>query len=531
MAFGDLPIMPGKAITEKAESADFWRPAREIAPSVMRAEDPTVARWLGLSGLLLVTIGSVALVATALGRGSWIGPIGGSLCGVSGLALLLFHATVDAELQVRRTYGVLGYLWLVAAIVITVLPINGPSGAMFFPYGFMFLSLALFFLLPFAHNESDVALRTKTVTVLGLVGVALAITGLIGGTASRAFLLGERGPYGLLLSVLGLCYLWAFIGMRGTSDDRAYLAGLGVGAAGAVVFLVALVRSLVASFSQTDPYLIPSGLLLMGLGLLYVFVSAGLCSDNRVIVLTRRELTAFFYSPIAYIVMFCLTLVAGLLFYIFLNLIVQQSQPMETPLVEPVIRFYIIDWFPIICVTLVVPALTMRLLSEERRSGTLEVLMTAPLGESAVVLSKFLAALILYMVVWLPWGLYLVALRIQGGQSFDYYPLLSFFFALLATGAGFLSMGLFFSSLTRNQIIAFFLTVVGMLALLMVFFLKRFLTPDSASYTILSSISYVDLWINSLEGTLSPRYLMFHVSAAIFWLFVTVKVMEARRWA
>jgi len=92
-------------------------------------------------------------------------------------------------------------------------------------------------------------------------------------------------------------------------------------------------------------------------------------------------------------------------------------------------------------------------------------------------------------------------------------------------------MGLFFSSLTRNQIIAFFLTVVGMLALLIVFFLKRQLPPDSATYVILSNISYVDLWINSLEGTLSPRYLMFHISAAVFWLFVTIKVMEARRWA
>src|SRR5579871_5691505 len=475
--------MPSKAITENLERSatpDLWRPAREVAPSVVRAEDPTVARWLGLTGLLLVTVGSVALIATALGRGSWVGPIWGSLCSVTGLALLLFHATVDGEVQVRRTYGMLGYLWLAAAVLVTVLPINGPPGTQFFPYGFLFLSLALFFLLPFAHNETEMAWRRKTVAILGLVGVALALTGLIGSNVSRAFLLGEHGPYGLLLSVLGLAYLWAYIGMRGTADDLAYRAGLGVGAVGVVVFLVALIRSLVASWTHSESYLIPAGLLLMGLGLLYALVSAGLCSENRVVVLARRELTAFFYSPIAYIVMLCLTLVAGLLFYIFLNLIIQQSQPGETPLVEPVIRFYIIDWFPIICVTLVVPALTMRLLSEERRSGTLEVLMTAPLGEGAVVLSKFLAALILYMVVWMPWGLYLVALRIQGRQPFDYYPLLSFFFALLATGAGFLSMGLFFSSLTRNQIIAFFLTVVGMLALLMVFFLKRPLAPDSA---------------------------------------------------
>src|SRR5262249_46627565 len=123
-----------------------------------------------------------------------------------------------------------------------------------------------------------------------------------------------------------------------------------------------------------------------------------------------------------------------------------------------------------------------------------------------------------------------VALRVQGGQSFDYYPLLSFFFALLASGAGFLAMGLFFSSLTRNQIIAFFLTVAGMLVMLMVYVLKRFSTPESAGYTVLSYISYVDLWFDSLEGKLSPRFLMFHISAAIFWLFVTIKVMEARRW-
>jgi ABC-type transport system involved in multi-copper enzyme maturation permease subunit len=498
---------------------------------VIRAEDPTVARTFGFAGLVLVFFGTLGLLLTALGKGSWIGPIGGSLCTVTGMALLLFHATVDAELQVRRTYGILGYLWLAAAIVVTALPINGPSGTLFFPYGFLFLMLALFFLLPFAHNETEITWRRNAVAVFGVVGAILALTGLVGSSVDARFLLGGGGPYGLLLSVLGLGYLWAFISLRGIADDRAYRTGLAIGAAGLVIFLAALVRSIVAASAHGESYLVPSGLLLMGLGLLYALVSAGICSENRVLVLTRRELAAFFYSPMAYIVMVCLTLVAGLLFYIFLDLIIRQSQPGETPLVEPVIRFYIIDWFPIICVTLVVPALTMRLLSEERRSGTLEVLLTAPLGEGAIVLSKFVAALILYMVVWIPWGLYLAALRIQGGQSFDYYPLLSFFFALLATGAGFLSMGLFFSSLTRNQIIAFFLTVVGMLALLMVFFVKRFLTPDSTGYTILSYISYVDLWIDSLEGKLSPRFLMFHISAAIFWLFVTIKVMEARRWA
>lgn len=527
-------IMPSKAIAESPEyssPSDLWRPARETAPSVIRAEDPTVARWLGLAGLLLVTVGSVALVATALGKGSWVGPIWGGLCSVTGMGLLLFHATVDAELQVRRTYGVLGYLWLAAALVITVLPINGPPGTQFFPYGFLFLSLALCFLLPFARNETEVAWRRNVVAVLGLVGLALALTGLIGGTVSQKFLLGERGPYGLLLSLLGLGYLWAFIGMRGTADDRAYRAGLALGAAGVTVFLVALIRSIVATVSHSDPYLVPAGLLLMGLGLLYAFISIGLCSDNVLVVLTRRELTAFFYSPIAYFVLFGITLVAWVAFLLFISQIIEAQSQFGSPMVEPIVRYYIIAWFPVFCVTLAVPALTMRLLSEEKRTGTLEVLLTAPLGEANVVVSKFLAALIFFMVAWLPWGLFLVALWLLGGQSFDYHPLLSFFIALAATGAGFLSMGLFFSSLTRNQIIALILTGVMMVALLMVYFMKQLLPPESVGNIVLTQMSYIDFWINSLSGTLSPRLLVFHVSAALFWLFVTVKVMEARKWS
>lgn len=523
--------MPSKALTEKREqgsTADLWRPARESAPSIVRAEDPTVARWLGLAGLMLVTVGVVALTATALGKASWIGPFWGSLCSVGGVALLLFHATVDADLQVRRTYGAFGCLCLLVAVAITALPINGPSGMQFFPFGFLLLTLALIFLLPFAHNETDVNLRRNAVVVLGLVGAALALTGLIGSLVSGAFLLGERGPYGLVLSLLGLGYLWAFVGMRGTADEAGYWTGFALGVAGALVFGIALIVSIV---SRSSGYLVPSGLLLMGLGLLYVLLSLGLCSDHLLVVLARRELTAFFYSPIAYFVLFGITLVAWVAFILFIGEIVEAQGPFSQPMIEPIIRHYIVALFPVICVTLAVPALTMRLLSEEKRTGTLEVLLTAPLGEAPVVVSKFLAALIFFMIAWIPWGLFLLALRLQGGQSFDYDPLLSFFIALAATGANFLSMGLFFSSLTRNQIIAFILTAAMMVGLLMIYIIKFLLPPGNTGSNVLTYMSYIDFWRDSLSGTLSPRLLVFHVSAAVFWLFVTVKVMEARKWS
>ena len=135
---------------------------------------------------------------------------------------------------------------------------------------------------------------------------------------------------------------------------------------------------------------------------------------------------------------------------------------------EPIVARYIISWFPVISVLMLVPVLTMRLFSEEHRTGTLEMMLTAPVEEAVVVLSKFLAALVLFLAVWVPWGLYLVALRVEGGTAFDYRPVVGFAVALLFSGAAFVSMGLFFSSLTKNQLAAAVFTFVFMFALFLI---------------------------------------------------------------
>jgi ABC-2 type transport system permease protein len=341
----------------------------------------------------------------------------------------------------------------------------------------------------------------------------------------------------VLLGALGWAYLWAFVGLRGQADDLAHRVAQGMGVLGLVAFLVALGRSALPplfhyfGWLQTRPlpYLVPDGLLLMGLGAMYAILSAGISTDNRLIVLTRRELAAFFYSPVAYIVLIGFTALAAIQYFFFLDRVIRAPQ-MGEPMVEPVIVDFVISWWAVIPMIFIVPVLTMRLLSEERRSGTLEVLLTAPLEEASVVVSKFLAALVFFLVLWLPWGLFLVALRVQGGEAFDYRPLLSFFIALAATGAGCVSMGLFFSSMTRNQIIAAIVTFVGMFAWTLIFFLKRDLPQDSPWRIIMTYVSYVDLWIEAVQGTLSLRHLVLQISVAIFWLFVTVKVLEARRW-
>jgi ABC-type transport system involved in multi-copper enzyme maturation permease subunit len=396
--------------------------------------------------------------------------------------------------------------------------------------------MALPFLLAFAHNESETAWRDRVVRVLGFVGAVLALTGFLGPHINTEFLL----PNGLVLALLGLGYLWAFVGLQGTTSDAGYWTGVAMGLGGLLVFLITLGRAALPSlfhswgWTSTPPdstFLASGGLLLMGLGLLYAGLAAAVCSDNTVAVLTRRELAAFFYSPIAYIVLIGLVLFGAIQFLLFLGNI-QFASEMQQPLMEPILRYYIISFIPVVCVMFVVPALTMRLLSEEKRTGTIEVLLTAPLGEAAVVLSKFVAALVFFMVMWISWGLFLVALRVEGGQMFDYRPLLSFTIALAATGAHFLSMGIFFSSLSHNQIIAAVMTFVGMVALVSIYFFINFVFPEGSVWrTVLTHASFVDLWQEAVQGKLALRSLLFPVSATIFWLFLTIKVLEARKWS
>jgi ABC-2 type transport system permease protein len=526
--------MSSKGITEKTQPESpprGWSPSRESAPSILREEQPTVARIFGLVGLMLITIGCAVLATVGLGYSSRIPPVLGAFLLFLGLTFLLLHAARDADMQIRRAYGILAYLCLAAGAVFILVALA--REARFLWFAFLFLGLGLLFFLPFTRNETEPRWRDTAERVLGVIGGLLAVGGFIYANVAPAFLL----PYGLMIILLGFFYLWAFTGLRGTADDLGYRAALAIGVLGGLAFLVALGRSvlppLIARWGSgpaaaASSYFASAGALLMGLSALYIGLSAALCSDNRLVVMTRRELAGYFYSPIAYIVLFGLTIV-GWGLYIWFVLVADYLSTRQ-PLIEPIIKDYIFNLLPVVCAIFAVPVITMRLLSEEQRTGTLEVLLTAPLGETPVVLSKFFAALIFFMVVWIPWGLFLVDLRIEAGQPFDYRPLFSFFTALFFSGAGFVAMGVFFSSPTRNQIGAAILTFMGMMLFLCIFLLANFVPESSYWKTVLTHMSFVHFWRDSLEGRVALRSILFHASAAIFWLFLTVKVLEARKW-
>ncbi len=504
-----------------------WQETPAGAPSVLRRDDPGLARTIGALGGIAVVFGAMMLILFRLTNRAYLGTGGATFFVAVGLCGLLFHATFDWDLAFRRLYMGFGYLLLVVGAFLCVLPWPTKVGDMF-GLGFTLMVLALLFILAFLRNEDEDWYRSLAHYVLGGAGAILALAGLIGGSVAVDFLL----PYGSMLALLGMVYLCCFISSRGLSDDFTYWVAQGLGAAGVLVFLAAFLRSIIPLFSgQHSEYLVPAGVVLMILGVFYMAAALLLTSEMPLIVLTRREIASYFYSPIVYIVLLVCVIAQGLSYFLYMLSLLSPDEPH----LEPIVRGFVLQWPPVIFTMCVVPLLTMRLLSEERRSGTLEVLLTAPVSEGAVAVSKFLAAFVMFLLTWVPMALDIAYLRIDTGQPFDYRPLLSFLVALCFTGAAFVSMGVFCSSLTRSQIGSGVLTMVGMVLLTLVFLAARTLqvygTPDSTWVTVLSHISYIDVWINTLDGKLQPTYLVFFGSLTVFWLFLTVKVLEARKWA
>jgi ABC-2 type transport system permease protein len=493
----------------------------ERAPSIVREDQPVVARFLGLVGVFLLAVGAIAIVVPVFQWRYIIGPTWGLVFATTGLALILFHAFADHDVQFRRLYGFAALLLIVAGAVLRILPNRAGMGAWFLPYGVPAMTLGYLFVLAILRYETDAFWRNLLLRLIGAFGFVMIVLGIVVGLANPMFLAGE----GVILIILGTFFVGGFIGQQEAGSDTAYYSGMALGVIGVLTFTVAVVRSL-----ATATFFVPSGVSLMGLSIVHFALALGVCSDAPLVVLVRRELAAFFFSPIAYLLLFGSTVVAGIWFtLIALSWILTVSQ-FNRPVFEPIVASYLGAAIPVIIQMIIVPILTMRLLSEEKRSGTLEMLLTVPVNEGTIVLAKFIAVLIFWLLTWVPYFLFLVALRVVGGEEFDYRPLLSFGLALIASGAGFMAMGLFFSALTRNQIIAAVLTFVGMMVHLSLYLFQGFFGPGSVWTDVFQYASFFDLWQSFSEGNFAPRFLMFHVSAAVFFLYLSAKVLEARKW-
>jgi ABC-2 type transport system permease protein len=232
-------------------------------------------------------------------------------------------------------------------------------------------------------------------------------------------------------------------------------------------------------------------------------------------VIARRELASYFHSPIAYVAMTLFLLACGFWFRDDF----QPGQPAEMRSIFNQMIFMQV---------LIIPLLCMGLLAQEWATGTIETLMTAPVGETDVVLGKFLGSFGFFIVLLVPTLLYVVMLRIY--SQVDYGPIFSGYLGILLVGAMFVSISLFCSSLTKSQIVA----AVSSVAILFLVTIAPWYASSEATLspfwrkTVDQGVfaKYADF----TKGVIDTGSLVYFIVLTVVFLFLTVKVLESRRW-
>ena len=229
----------------------------------------------------------------------------------------------------------------------------------------------------------------------------------------------------------------------------------------------------------------------------------------------------------AWVVIFFLLLVTGFNFYAGISVL--NHGPTEVTVVESFFNT-IFFWFAFL---LIFPLLTMRLFSEEYRSGTIEPLMTAPVRDSQVVLAKFFGVLFLYCVIWLPTGLYFLIFWWQTHQQAAgaLGAFLGSYLLLLLMGMFYLSLGCLCSSLTRHQITAGVMTF-SIVCLFFLIGLLSFLAGHVGSLMcgITITFSPIDQMTQFSRGIFDTRPLVWYLVMTGLCLFLTLQSLQARRW-
>lgn len=237
-----------------------------------------------------------------------------------------------------------------------------------------------------------------------------------------------------------------------------------------------------------------------------------------------RELRAYFVSPLAYVILTFFLLVNGWVFYLIVSFL---NDPMAPGSARPLDLFFGQTWLFWLILIFVCPIITMRLVSEERKSGTLEMLMTAPVTEGQVVLGKFLAALAFYIFLWLPTLAYAGILAYY--SEVDWGPVAAGYLGILGIGALFLAAGLLASALVANQIVAAIFAFAILLLLLGVAFLEN-LFSDPALKAVFGYLNLSTHMADFSKGIVDTRRLVYYVSGTAFCLFVASRALAVKKW-
>jgi len=234
---------------------------------------------------------------------------------------------------------------------------------------------------------------------------------------------------------------------------------------------------------------------------------------RNVATIASRELKAYFVSPVAYAVGFFLLLILGGWFY-FMTVGTYHHSSLKGTL--DILGYLTIP---------VAAVITMHLFSEERRSGTIELLMTYPINDWEVVLGKYLASLFLYVSVLVLTLQYPIILGLLGSP--DWGMILTGYLGALLLGASFIAMGILSSSMTRSPVVA---SIICLLVLFGLRFLSAGAILGGALGRTLYYISFSGQYNNLANGLIDTRDIVFMLSFIIFMLFTAIRVIEINRW-
>jgi ABC-2 type transport system permease protein len=254
-------------------------------------------------------------------------------------------------------------------------------------------------------------------------------------------------------------------------------------------------------------------------------------SVRNVLAIADKELRSYFASPIAYVIIGLFALLFGWFFYVYLMFFVQQSQGMgrfggggPVNINQDMIRGVLMN--SAVIILFVMPMITMRTYAEEKRSGTIELLLTSPVTDVQIILGKFLGAMGLYAAMLLVTMLDMAILFIFGNP--EWRPVVAGYLGLLLMGGCFVSLGLLISSLTKNQIVAGVLTFAVFLMLWVLSWRADQSGPIASA--VLKHLSIIDHFDDFARGIIDTTHLVYYLSFITFGLFLTAKSVDSERW-
>ena len=251
---------------------------------------------------------------------------------------------------------------------------------------------------------------------------------------------------------------------------------------------------------------------------------------GNILAIANKELRSYFASPIAYIVIGVFALLYGFFYFIMLQYFMRvslqamagggQSVNINEQLIRPVFQYSMVVFL------IVLPMITMRTYSEEKRSGTMELLLTSPITDFQIIMGKFLGAMGLYASML---GVTLLHMALLYWVSNpEWMPIATSYLGMLLMGGCFMSVGLLISSFTKNQIVAVVATFAVFMMLWMINWIASFMGPTAQA--VLNYMSITGHLEDFMGGVIDTKHLVYYLSFIAFGLFLTARSVDTERW-